>query len=137
MPKIKEKKNNKIKTPSKKQCKPKYVFDIKRIIKEREADVEYWRKCGELDKKLKDIDDLFKSEANKNSLCLQNLGYVIFNCSKYNVFPKQIFNFDTTNLHLQQLFNLSIEENKLEAKILFNRLINVNWIPTLNVSYIP
>lgn len=118
----------------KKQRKlPVIKFDMARILKERQADVEYWKKSAELDEKMKIVDDLFKSEENMRVSLIPNLEYVIFDQTKYNLFFKENPDYYKTQLHLQQLHSLSIEEDELEAKILFNHLMKANWSPVLNV----
>ncbi|XP_022161948.1 uncharacterized protein LOC111027806 [Myzus persicae] len=139
MPKIKKNVNDENKCPKKmsvkKKSKPVFKFDMKRILKDRQAEGEFWKKNAELDKEMKIVDDLFQKEVNntikqnedKYPLILPTVGYVIFDPSKFNEnFEK---NPDVTGSHLQQLLLMSIEENELKAKIIFNNLMKSNWSP--------
>lgn len=127
MPKIKKKQN----ASKKPFTKSKYTFDMKRIIEERKADVEYFKKSAELDEKLKEVEALEEAR-NKISTDIVKHGYVIFDHTKYNLYSKNNSDFDTT-LQVQQFLKLSIEENEIEANILFTSLMKTNWSPVLNV----
>ncbi|XP_025205348.1 uncharacterized protein LOC112601785 [Melanaphis sacchari] len=137
MPKIKCV-NDENKCPNKmtinKKCKSVFQFDMKKILKKRQAEDDFWKKHADLDKEMKVVDDLFQKEVNntikhidKYTPTLPNVGYIIFDPSKYNL----NFNdkFDITRSHSQQLLLMSIEKNELEANIIFNNLMKSNWSP--------
>jgi len=143
MPKIKKNVNDENKCPNKmvvnKRYKPVFKFDVKRILKERRDESEFWKKHAELDKEMKVIDDLFQEEVNHTikhnddeyPLVLPKVGYVIFDHSKYNISFGD--NYDITDPYSQQLLLMSIEGNELEANIIFNNLMKSNWSPVFKV----
>lgn len=143
MPKIKKIKNEENIYPlknmsNKNQCKQAFNFDVKKILKERQAESEYWKKSAELDKEIKAVDVLYDKEVNQikeqsYSLVSPKFGYIIFNRSKYNVFFKNINDANITSLS-QKLIKMSVEKNELVANIHYNNLVNANWSPALNVS---
>lgn len=143
MPKIKKIKNeNKEnnsplkKMSTNKQSKQAFSFDMKKILKERQAESEYWKRSEELDKEIKAVDILYDKEVNQikeQSSVSPKFGYIIFNCSKYNVLFKNINDANITSLS-QELIKMSVEKNELVANIHYNNLVNENWSPTLNVS---
>jgi len=141
MPKIKKNVNDENKHPNKlmatKRSKPVYKFDMKKILKERQAEDEFWKKNAEIDKEMKVVDDLFQKEVNStiklddDKLVLPTVGYVIFDPSKFNVsFEK---NSNIPGSYSQQLLLMSIERNELSANIIFNNLMNSNWSPLFEV----
>ncbi|XP_027844062.2 uncharacterized protein LOC114124833 isoform X2 [Aphis gossypii] len=138
MPKIKKSVNDENKCPNKmagnKKYKSGFKFDMKRILKERQAEDEFLKKHADLDKEMKVVDDLFQEEVNNTikqddsfSLVLPKVGFVIFDRSKCNINFED--KFSTTGLYSQQLLLMSIEKNEFEANIIFNNLINSNWSP--------
>jgi len=142
MPKITKNVNDENSCPNKltvqKRSKPVFKFDMKRILKERQAECEFWKKNAEIDKEMKVVDDLFQKEVNNiinqsdDKLVLPKSGYVIFDPSKFNVNFEE--NSDITgSYYSQQLLLMSIEGNELEANIIFNNLMNSNWSPVFEV----
>jgi len=141
MPRIKKNVNNENKCPNKlvvkKRIKPVFKFDMKKILKERQAEGEFWKRNAELDKEMKVVDELFQKEVtytinqSDDDLALPKFGYVIFDPSKFNV------NFEDNSAKIgsysQQLLLMSIEENELEANIIFNNLMKSNWSPLFEV----
>ncbi|XP_001942821.2 uncharacterized protein LOC100162929 [Acyrthosiphon pisum] len=138
MPKIKKNVNDENKCPDKltvkKRSKPVFKFDMKTILKERQAESEFWKKYAEIDKEMKVVDVLFQKEVNNtinqsdDKLVLPKLGYVIFDPSKFNVSFEE--NSDITrSYYSQQLLLMSIEGKELEANIIFNNLMKSNWSP--------
>jgi len=139
MPKIKKNVNDENKCPKKmtvnKKSKPVFKFDMKRILKERQAECEYWKKNAELDKEMKVVDDLFQKEVNNaiqqnDEVVLPRVGYVIFDPSKFNMSFEENY---ITRSYSQQLLLMSIEENELESNIMFNNLMKSNWSPVFEV----
>lgn len=121
-----------------KKYKSGFKFDMKRILKERQAEDEFLKKHADLDKEMKVVDDLFQEEVNNTikqddsfSLVLPKVGFVIFDRSKCNINFED--KFSTTGLYSQQLLLMSIEKNEFEANIIFNNLINSNWSPVFEV----
>lgn len=118
-----------------------FKFDVKQILKERKAYNEYWERSAELDKQLEVVDVLFQKEVNQIITCttsfnLPNVsesGFVVFDSSKYDIVFKNNSNLDVTNSYLQQLYQMSIEENELEANIYFYNLMQSNWLPVFDV----
>jgi len=146
MPKIKKSVNDENKCPSKisvkKKSKSVFKFDMKRILKERQAEGEFWKKHADLDKEMKVVDDLFQEEVNntikhsdKCPIVLPTVGYIVFDRSKYNMnFENKS---DMIEPYSQQLLLMSIEKNELEANIIFNNLMKSNWSPVFeDVQYI-
>jgi len=142
MPKIKKNVNDENKYPNKlmvqKRSKPVFKFDMKKILKERQAEREFWKKNAEIDKEMKIVDDLFQKEVNytinqsDDKLVVPKFGYVIFDPSKFNVSFEE--NSDITgSYYSQQLLLMSIEGNDLEANIIFNNLMKSNWSPVFEV----
>lgn len=140
MPKIKKNVNDENKCPKKmtvnKKSKQVFKFDMKRILKERQAEGEFWKKNAELDKEMKIVDDLFQKEVNNaiqqnDELVLPTVGYVIFDPSKFNVSFQE--NYNLTRSYSQQLLLMSIEGNELKANIIFNNLKKSNWSPVFEV----
>jgi len=142
MPKIKKNVNDENKYPKKfmvqKRSKPVFKFDMKKILKERQAECEFWKKNAEIDKEMKIVDDLFQKEVNytinqsDDKLVVPKFGYVIFDPSKFNVSFEE--NSDITgSYYSQQLLLMSIEGNDLEANIIFNNLMKSNWSPVFEV----
>lgn len=126
---------------TKKQTNVIFKFDIKNILKERQAESEYWKKNDELDKQIKIVDGLFQEQLEQTKLNedrhfeKQTLGYVVFNSSYYN---KNVNNYsysDLTNNPLQQLILISIEKNELKAITHFKRLMKSNWCPVFKVCF--
>lgn len=119
-----------------------FKFDMTKILKERQADAVLREKNAEMDKQIKVIEDLFQEEVNeintvvpdKNSMFSPKQGYVIFDCTKYNISFKDNSNLATKNVYLQQFFQMSIEQNELEAHIIYNSLMNENVSLVLAVS---
>jgi hypothetical protein len=145
MPKIKKSVNDENKCPSKitvnKRNKSVFKFDMKRVLKERQVEGEFWKKHADLDKEMKVVDDLFQEEVNNtikhNDKCpivLPTVGYIIFNRSKYNM------NFENKSDMIEsyslQLLLMSIEKNELKATIIFNNLMKSNWSPVFKVCKI-
>lgn len=140
MPKIKKNINDENKPPNKlmtKRSKPVFKFDMKKILKERQAEDEFWKKNAEIDKEMKVIDDLFQKEVNStiklddDKLVLPTVGYVIFDPTKFNVSFEE--NSNIPGSYSQQLLLMSIEGNELSANIIFNNLMNSNWSPVFEV----
>lgn len=135
-------KPNKIKKQKMQPNTPVFKFDMSKILKERQADAVLREKNAEMDKQMKVVDDLFQKEINeintikqdnKKTMFSQKLDYVIFDCSKYNINSNSNLNLTTTNFYLHQLLQMSIEQNKLEAHIIYNSLINENVSLVLDV----
>jgi len=143
MPKIKKNVNDENICPKKmtvkKKTKPVFKFAMKRTLKDRQAECEFWKKNDELDKKMKVVDDLFQKEVNNTIKqnedtyppVLPTIGYVIFDPSKFNVSSEE--NPDITGSYLQRLLLMSIEKNELKAKTIFNNLVKSNWSPVFEV----
>lgn len=115
---------------------PGFNFDMKSILKERQAENLYWKKNAEIDEELKIIDELFQKEIQHTididcSPVLPTLGYVIFDYSKYNNI-KVNTNSDTNSCS-ERFLSMSIEENELSALIHFHHLIEVDWLPEMDV----
>lgn len=125
----KNKKKNKLK-----KYKVVYKFDIKQILKEREADK---KKTAEFDGELRITNELpLVKIANIEEDIEQNLptSKNVHNGVNYNM-P---FNDDPDigKSCLQRLHILSLEENEFKAHIHFNTLINTNWTPMFEVHFI-
>lgn len=127
----KNKKKNKLK-----KYKVVYKFDIKQILKEREADK---KKKAEFGDELKTTNELPQVEINKANIeedIEQNLptSKNVHNGINYNM-P---FNDDPDigKSCLQRLHIISLEENEFLAHIHFNILINANWTPMFEVRFV-
>jgi len=143
MPKIKKSVNDENKCPNKmagnKKYKSGFKFDMKRILKERQAEDEFLKKHADLDKEMKVVDDLFQEEVNNTikhddsfPLVLPKVGYVIFDRSKCNINFEDKFS-TTGSSYSQQLLLMSIEKSEFEANIIFNNLIKSDWSPVFKV----
>lgn len=140
MPKIKKIKNKENNLPkkmaTKKQNKQIFNFDMKKILKERQAESEYWKRSEELDKEIKAVNILYDKEINQikeQSSVSPKFGFIIFNGSKYNILFKNINDANITSLS-QKFIKMSVEKNELVANIHYNNLVNANWSPALNAS---
>lgn len=121
---------------TKKQNKQVFNFDMKKILKERQAESEYWKRSEELDKEIKAVNILYDKEVNQikeQSSVSPKFGFIIFNCSKYNILFKNINDANITSLS-QKFIKMSVEKNELVANIHYNNLVNANWSPALSVS---
>lgn len=142
MPKIKKAVNDENKCPNKMTIKKKpkqvFKFDINKVLKERQAANVLMKKNAQFDKEMKIVDDLFQEEVSqtikkedKHPAVIPILGCVIFDHSKYNVNFED--NYDKIESYSQKLLLMSIEENELEANIIFNNLMKSNWSPVFVV----
>ncbi|VVC34833.1 Hypothetical protein CINCED_3A013951 [Cinara cedri] len=114
-----------------------FEFNIKKILKERQEESEFWKKNAELSEQIKIVDDLFDKVINqvdvKNiALPIPNLGYHIFDHSKYNILFNNNSDSGIINSYSQRLLIMSIEKNQLQASIHFYHLMQANWTPVLN-----
>lgn len=142
MSKNKNSVNDENKCPNKitgnKKYKSGFKFDMKRILKERQAEGEFLKKHADLDKEMKVVDNLFQEEVNNTinhddsfPLVLPKIGFVIFNRSKCNINFED--KFSTTGSYSQQLLLMSIEKSEFKASIIFNNLMKSNWSPVFEV----
>lgn len=141
MPKIKKKiGDEENKYPSKKNSINKYLkpvekFDMKRILKERQEESEFWKRSAELGEEINAVNILFEKEIKKLKEVKSpppKFGFVVFDHSKYDLLLKS--KNDDTASHSQQLIKMSTEKNVFEIKKLFNNLDEANWMPSLDVS---
>jgi len=142
MPKIKKSANDENKFPNKmarnKKYKSGFKFDMKRILKERQAESEFLKKHADLDKEMKVVNDLFREEVNNAidhddsfPLVLPKVGYVIFDRSKCSINFED--NPSSIGFYSQQLLLMSVVKSELEANIIFNNLMTSNWSPVFEV----
>jgi len=85
--------------------------------------------------------DLFQAEIDRITYAHENtapinLGYIVFDQTKYNMFFKNNPGYGITKSHLQQFIAMSTEINEIKANIYFSTLVKSKWSPTFNVSYI-
>ncbi|VVC34073.1 Hypothetical protein CINCED_3A000319 [Cinara cedri] len=131
-PGMKSKKAELKKVP--KSCE--FKFDMKSILKERQAESKYWEKNAKIDEEMKIVDELFQKEIEQNvdidiTPAIPTLGYVIFDHSKYNNFIKINSNFEI-NSWSQRLLAMSIEENEFVAHTHFLHLMKADWLPGID-----
>ncbi|XP_050522515.1 uncharacterized protein LOC126895077 [Daktulosphaira vitifoliae] len=139
MPKVKRKNDENVcprkyspKVQSRPVKKP-FKFDIKKILKERQADNEFWKQSAELDEEIKIVEDLFQKEIikSKNIPSSSNLsmkGWVIFDPLKFK--NKNVV-LNKMKSHSEILLRMSVEQDELKANIIFNNLFNANWSPCI------
>lgn len=120
------------------KCNAPYEFNFQQILKERQEECEFWRKNDELNEEMKVVDELYYKAVNEVyvpdiNLPSPNLGYHIFDYSKYNLLFNNNLESGIKNVYSQQLLIMSIEKDQLEANIHFLQLMQANWTPVLNV----
>lgn len=130
-PNIKKNKKNKLK-----KYKTVYKFNMKQILKEREADK---KKKAEFDGELKTTIELPLVEINKTNIeedIEQN--WPISKNVHNGINCNMPFNDDSDidKSCFQRLHIISLEERELLARIHFNNLINTNWTPMFEVCFI-
>lgn len=113
----------------KKQSKSDFKFDIKKIVKERQAEEEFWKKSDELDKKIKAIDILYQEPVNQTYDKFKKIH--VFDCSKYNITFEE--DSDIRKSCLKRLSIMLNELNELRAITHFNFLMKASWSPVLDV----
>jgi len=119
-----------------------FKFDIQKILKERQADNDFWKRSAEIDKHMEAVDILYQAEVNKPLFenviksVPTKMGHVIFDHAKYNILFKNKQNIDIIQSFSHQLLLMSIEENELIANIHFINLMKADWSPSLNVCFL-
>jgi len=131
-----------LKEDIRKKHKKCYKIDMDRFsISDKVIDDEFCKKrTSKNDFQLDNIDYFFQAEMDRMTYTHENtvplnLGYVIFDHTKYNLFFEKNLEHNAIGSHLYQLIMMSVQKNEFSANITYNFLMKADWSPTFKVSF--
>lgn len=126
--------NSRSAAKTKKPREKRFKFDVKKILKKRQAEKERLqakKECESDDEQSKIIDELFQAEVNeriaRENPIVQKPDRISFDCSKYNIPFNDDPNCTVSESCAKRFSIMSDEANEMMAYIHFSHLMKADW----------